>query len=82
MNSAQGIQGNGKAFTGPSSICLICKRVLRHPRSIAIGMGKTCGRKFPGTYERLAHEAEGQQSFIADSGRVKIPDDKDSGGET
>ena len=80
MNSAQGIQGNGKTFSGPSSVCLICKRVLRHPRSIAIGMGKTCGRKFPGTYERLATEAAGQQSFVSDDGIMIAQDDKKKGG--
>lgn len=82
MNSAQGIKANGKSFTGPSSVCLICKRVLRHPRSIAIGMGKTCGRKFPGTYERLATEAAGQQSFVSDDGNMIAQDEKKKVGAT
>lgn len=79
MNPAQEVQENGKAHPGARAVCRVCKRVLRHPRSIAIGMGKTCGRKFPGTYQRLANEAEGQQSFVSDDGSVIAPTDETGG---
>lgn len=78
MNTAK--EANETTHARARTVCRVCKRILRHPRSIAIGMGKTCGRKFPGTYERLATEAAGQQSFVSDDGNMIAQDDQKTGG--
>ena len=65
MNSEKATQTN-ETRRRTSNLCRICKRPLRNPRSLIVRMGMVCAKKFPGMFERLKNEAEGQQSFFPD----------------
>lgn len=72
MNTTQEVQGKETNVAGRSSVCRVCRRRLRNPRSIAVGMGTACARKFPSTFQRLNNEAQGQQTFVSDSEDVLL----------